>query len=146
MSATVGKRYDTAILFVHGMGEQQRGDTLTDMGEAVSEWLRRRLVEPSDAPTIRCATLRSDSQSTAAAAEAEITFGASEMPIRWLLKESRWADSFRPASFVETMLWGVSVGPWMMAYQANALRAGGPARRCCAGLRVSAKPCRPTAS
>ena len=128
------KRYDVGVLFVHGMGEQQRGDTLTDMGEAVSNWLRRRFA-PESEPTIRRATLRSDAAGAAEVAEVVISFDDTKIvdegtssataskPVRWLLRESRWADTFRPAGFVETMLWAISVGPWLMAYQFDGVRA-----------------------
>ncbi len=35
------KQYRLGLLFVHGMGEQERGDTITQMGDALTEWLRR---------------------------------------------------------------------------------------------------------
>ena len=37
------KTYRLGILFVHGMGQQERGDTITQMGDALTEWLRRWL-------------------------------------------------------------------------------------------------------
>ena len=51
------KTYRLGILFVHGMGQQERGDTITQMGDALTEWLRRWL--GNDRFSLRDATLRS---------------------------------------------------------------------------------------
>src|ERR1700750_3160281 len=32
---------DLGILFVHGIGQQRRGETLVEFGEPLAEWLRR---------------------------------------------------------------------------------------------------------
>lgn len=37
----MARDYQVGVLFVHGMGEQSRGDTIGDMGEALTDWLRR---------------------------------------------------------------------------------------------------------
>lgn len=37
------KPYRVGVLFVHGMGQQERGDTVTEMGDAMTEWLRHWL-------------------------------------------------------------------------------------------------------
>ncbi len=50
------KTYRLGILFVHGMGQQERGDTITQMGDALTEWLRRWL--GNDRFSLRDATLR----------------------------------------------------------------------------------------
>ena len=40
------KQYRLGLLLVHGMGEQERGDTITQMGDALTEWLRRWITPP----------------------------------------------------------------------------------------------------
>ena len=51
------RQYRLGLLFVHGMGEQERGDSITQMGDALTEWLRRWIRPPGNF-TIREATLR----------------------------------------------------------------------------------------
>lgn len=38
----------------------------------------------------------------------------------WLLSESWWAGSFRPASYRQTALWAIGVGSWVIASQLEA--------------------------
>ena len=116
------------ILFVHGMGQQERGDTLTQMGDAVSEWIRRAVQDdPNIDFSIRHAVLRS---ADSAPDDDEISLGATaHVTIRiadrrdasrtqeWLLAESWWADVFRPATFGETALWAIAVGPSVITGQ-----------------------------
>lgn len=116
------------ILFVHGMGEQARGDTLTQMGDAVSEWIRRAVQGNEDIDfSIRHAILRSGDHGPS---EDEVSLGATaHVTIRiadrrdasrtqeWLLAESWWADVFRPATFGETATWAIAVGPSVITGQ-----------------------------
>ena len=140
------EKAELGILFVHGMGEQQRGDTVTEMGGALYEWLHTHLRDAPLQPTIRHASLRSAHPEIGDGASIVITFdpptddetdvpaadsAASAPPAikvsdspRWMLRESWWAEAFQPASFVETALWAVGVGPWMIASQ-----LGGISRR-----------------
>ena len=125
------------ILFVHGMGEQERGDTITQMGDALTEWLRRWIkVDPTKDLVIREATLRDTPQATAPAtdlpndtAAQRVTGPAAHATVeiidkadparnqQWLLAESWWADAFRQATFGELVVWAISVGPWLIASQ-----------------------------
>lgn len=118
-------QYQLGILFVHGMGEQHRGDTLGEQGEAVVRWLQRRF--EGDATTrvrIGRVSLGGVDPSLRESAEIEISFQPrdetgppSQGTTRWLLSESWWAGSFRRASSIETLLWAVSAGPWLIAAQ-----------------------------
>lgn len=126
------------ILFVHGMGEQERGDTITQMGDALTEWLRRWVQElPGGDVVIREATLRDTPQPvapqtgpgtlerpaqrvTGPVAHATVELSRGEDPPerqQWLLAESWWADAFRQATFGELVTWAISVGPWLIASQ-----------------------------
>ena len=42
------QRLPVGILFVHGMGEQVQGDSVTEMGDALTEWLRKWLAPPQE--------------------------------------------------------------------------------------------------
>ena len=126
-----GRPYPLGILFVHGMGEQERGDTITHMGDALTEWLRKYLGH--DGFRLQDATLRSregvaagtTSHANSGRANATVILGAhenvQEPPEQWLLAESWWADAFRPASFGELAAWAIGVGPWLIASQASGL-------------------------
>ena len=127
------KDYRLGILFVHGMGEQERGDTITQMGDALTEWLRRWL--GNDRFSLQDATLRSreaaaagtTSPSTSGRANASVILnrkkGGPEDPgDQWLLAESWWADVFRPATLGELVAWAIGVGPWLIASQAAGLQ------------------------
>lgn len=126
------------ILFVHGMGEQERGDTITQMGDALTEWLRRWIKPmPGHDVVIREATLRDAPQAvpppvdpegpeapaqrvTGPVAHATVELiGGGDAPHsqEWLLAESWWADAFRQATFGELVTWAISVGPWLIASQ-----------------------------
>jgi hypothetical protein len=127
------KPYALGILFVHGMGEQARGDTITQMGDALTEWLRKYL--GNDRFRLEDATLRSRegaasggtaAPSNSGRANATVVLGddaeGQPPPQRWLLAEAWWADAFRPASFGELAAWAIGVGPWLIASQASGLR------------------------
>jgi hypothetical protein len=136
-------RAELGILFVHGMGDQQRGDTVTEMGGALYEWLHTHLRDAPLQPTIRHASLRSAHPEIGDGASIVITFDPpsddetaagtrtgtspqapaaklSDSP-RWILRESWWADAFAPASFLETAVWAFGAGPWMIASQLGAI-------------------------
>lgn len=135
------KPYALGILFVHGMGEQERGDTITQMGDALTEWLRRWL--GNDRFRLEDATLRgrdavaAGTTSPAASGRAHASVlltpkkGGPDPGERWLLAESWWADVFRPASLGELVAWAMGVGPWLIASQAAGLqhRLRPPGRR-----------------
>ena len=126
------KDYALGILFIHGMGEQARGDTITEMGDATTEWLRRWL--GNDGFRLEKAELRSR-EGAAAGTPSPATSGRGSATVvlrrsaeregegqRWLLAESWWADAFRPASFTELAWWAIGVGPWLIASQLAGLR------------------------
>ena len=124
---TPPKTYELGILFIHGMGEQASGDTITQMGDAITEWLRKWL--GNDRFKLQNATLRSR-EGTAAGTTSPATSGRANATVvlqrtndpgdegqAWLLAESWWADAFRPASFGELAWWAIGVGPWLIAGQ-----------------------------
>lgn len=125
------KDYELGLLFVHGMGEQERGDTITQMGDALAEWLRKQLANRGDETAatetdfrIREASLRGGESSGLAHASVEVsgTSDGVKTTQSWLLAESWWADAFRPATFSELVAWAIAVGPWLIASQEAGLR------------------------
>jgi hypothetical protein len=124
------KPYRVGVLFVHGMGEQEQGDSVTEMGDALTEWLRKWLapVEKSIVK-IREAKLRSGGQvlggqpdhPIGGQAHVSVTIGdeSTDPPVQqeWRLAESWWAATFRQATFFELVTWAFSAGPWLIASQ-----------------------------
>ena len=123
------KPYRLGVLFVHGIGEQQRGDTLTEMGDALISWFERTLeTDPEPIGDVRIwdASLRQGDDDVVGPAHLSVRMtikGFEEHPSDWLLAESWWADAFRPPSFAEFASWGVAVGPWVAVTQFLSLSA-----------------------
>ena len=138
------KQYAVGVLFVHGMGEQVQGDSVTEMGDALTEWLRKWLAPVEKSVfKIRDAVLRSGGQvlggepdhPIGGQAHVSVTIGDdSKTPPakqQWRLAESWWATTFRQATLFELVTWAFSAGPWLIASQRagiqNRLRsAAGP--------------------
>ena len=129
------KPYAVGVLFVHGMGEQVQGDSVTEMGDALTEWLRKWLSPVEKAVfKIREARLRSGGQvlggqpdhPIGGQAHVTVTIAdeSKEQPVQqeWLLAESWWATSFRQATFFELVTWAFSAGPWLIASQRAGLK------------------------
>jgi hypothetical protein len=110
--------FSLGILFVHGIGTQRKGETLTNFGGGLYQWLvsakdrgeRRhftdvtlgdaRLVAPED---------------PGAPAHASLTLHpVAQTPVRWLLAESWWAEAFAAPSFTDLASWGVNIVPWTL--------------------------------
>ena len=131
--------YDLGVLFVHGMGEQSRGDTLTEAGDALVQWLERwcerpphgTKLDPGDVHVVD-ASLRTEHDDelgmahmtlrlTLPVAEDAAT-GRSNKVVHWVLAESWWAEGFRPATFNQVAGWVLGIGPWVLATQFQGLR------------------------
>jgi hypothetical protein len=122
-------RFDLGVLLVHGIGEQQRGDTLTETADAVVEWLRRRIEERHQgAVTLLDVTLRRPSEDDIAPAHLALHLqvrhrdeGRDPISVRWLIAESWWAEAFRASSFTDVALWGLTVVPWVVSTHVTSL-------------------------
>lgn len=120
--------YDLGVLLVHGVGEQQRGDTLTEAGDLILEWLVRRAEATGSNADVELNLMdvadRQASTDDIASAHAVIRITPptkGRRPANWVVAESFWADVFRPATFTELASWGVFIGPWAFAAQARAI-------------------------
>lgn len=129
-SSPASKKYAVGVLFVHGMGEQVQGDSVTEMGDALTEWLRKWLAPVEKSVfKIRDAQLRSGGQvlggepdhPIGGQAHVSVTIGddTKSPPAKqeWRLAESWWATTFRQATFFELVTWAFSAGPWLIASQ-----------------------------
>ncbi len=120
--------YDLGILLVHGIGEQQRGDTLTEAGDQILDWLARRAQTTGSDAKVELNLMdvvdRQASTDEIASAHAVIRVTPPvkrRKPAYWVMAESFWADVFRPATFSELASWGIFIGPWAFAAQARGI-------------------------
>lgn len=103
--------HDLGVLFVHGIGQQTEGETLVRATDAVVEHFETRFgmggqveveaarLEPDTGPARAVLHLTPDQPGTAA-------------PQTWLLAESWWAQSFRPAGFSALLSWTLGFLPF----------------------------------
>jgi hypothetical protein len=109
-------RYDLGVLFVHGIGQQGRGRTLTAWADPLIRWLevwlRRESVEVGAA---ELGPLPEDPAGPAHVELRVVSCGrADDGPTtrRWLLTEAWWAEAFALPRFRELAFWGFAVLPW----------------------------------
>jgi len=120
-------QFDLGVLLVHGIGEQQRGDTLTEAGDQIFRWLQLRVETPSDRKgdvTVLEVVARPPSGDAISAAHAVVRIAPPEGVERakhWIVAEAWWAEVFRPATFNEMVGWCITVGPWVFATQVTGI-------------------------
>jgi hypothetical protein len=127
------------ILLVHGIGDQQRGRTLTQFGEplfiSLEKWMRHHgggaeleqviLRGNPGAPAHARVRLWHEDKSKKVATTSELskeaaeTDTAAEAPVetKWVLAESNWADAFERPGFESVAFWSIRVVPWFILTQ-----------------------------
>lgn len=123
--------YELGVLFVHGIGVQRRGETLTQCGGALVQGLQDLLGRTVSAPdlegrgagrvTVEQARLEDTSVGELPSAELRLddvqgmwrreTPWAGQPGSRWLLAESCWADAFPEPTLAEVLAWLVGTLP-----------------------------------
>ena len=104
------------MLFVHGIGQQHRGDTLLAAGESLHEWLARWFTEGKVARGhVHGGLLALDEAAPGAPAHVYTEMTQDDAGSDWWLAESRWAESFPPPGFADLAVWGFQVMPWTLA-------------------------------
>ncbi|MCA1705019.1 MAG: hypothetical protein LC808_17860, partial [Actinobacteria bacterium] len=101
------RRPSVGVLFVHGIGEQRRGDALTAGAEPllawVDSWAKGRPAREGSAiidndrepaATVVNAHLQNDPEDAAAPAYAQVLIADGDWDTEWLLAESCWAEEF----------------------------------------------------
>lgn len=118
------REHELGVLFIHGIGRQRRGETVTEFGDALIKWFDRwhRGASPEQSrPPLRLATgpaaidgLTEDPLLPANLTVEVLDESAGEPRVvsRWLLAEAWWAEAFTPVSFRELAVWGLQVVPW----------------------------------
>jgi hypothetical protein len=104
---------DVGVLFVHGIGEQQRADTLVQFGEALKGWLEQWLVDMDVKVTISTADL--NQTGTEVPAHARLNISGQRINSTWLLAESWWAASFQAPRYGDLWRWSIEVVPLAVA-------------------------------
>lgn len=115
-------RAELGVLFVHGIGEQARGETLIQFGEPVLDWVRdwvRVRGEPDRyiaAPL--SARIREPLADHGAPAHAEVLVGEIKDGVtqgqQWLFAEAWWGAQVLPPSIAEFTTWLLSRGGWTL--------------------------------
>src|SRR5438445_7008972 len=108
-------RAAVGLLFVHGIGQQKRGQTLAQCEESICKWLSlwlgskvvldRGYAYRTDAPS-------SDPKAPAFAHLYLRSAGSNECLSHWLFAESWWAESFEAPQYHDVARWGISILPW----------------------------------
>ena len=100
--ALQNRDHSIGILFVHGIGKQQQGETLDRCSRPIIEYLGERA-------HVRTADICGDDEVPANTVV--------DMPgegVSWLLAESWWAKQFLPPGFGELAPWLLTIGPYMV--------------------------------
>jgi hypothetical protein len=104
------KKHALGVLFIHGIGEQQRGDTLLRCAEPLADWLQK-WSEGAEVPAPPSPT---DTHLGPAHDEPAHTTLRGQLPteheVDWLLAESWWAETYRPPGPMAIAPWVWSVG------------------------------------
>lgn len=111
-AATTGKRHHLGVLFVHGIGNQTAGSTLTAFGTPIVEWLHARAARAGDTGAhvrVGATTLVG---AGAEPATSELVLVSAHGERRWLLAEAWWAESFPMAEFRAVAEWSLVIVPW----------------------------------
>ncbi len=141
------KDYELGVLVVHGIGNQRRGQTLTQWADALVRWLESWSVDEqvtwrSPVASITEASLQPVGEP--AHLTMKLRFepddpsghhpGAVQTQ-RWLLAEGWWAGTFEPPTFGELWSWSFVSVPATAAMHANAIVRSAVAR-----FRFSSSP------
>jgi hypothetical protein len=97
------------ILFVHGIGQQRRGDTLTRFGDPLVHWLTQVFPDTH----IARASFASEGHTTRpSTAELNLRDRQNSIDVRWITAEGFWGDAVITPSFTDMLRWALQVLPW----------------------------------
>ncbi|MCK8607918.1 hypothetical protein [Agromyces sp. C10] len=115
--------HDVGLLFVHGIGEQQRGSFLVEAGDSLVGYLRSEdfTARLGGAPMARLGSVSIPIDEPASAVvEFEAAPGRAATPgsASWLLAESNWARAFVPPGAGTTLRWILLRTPGLVVVRA----------------------------
>ena len=99
------KPYKLGVLFVHGIGEQAKGETLLRFGDPCISWLERWLQKNGE-------KLRVEDVQIAEEVPTDVSIGCMGKSEKILFRESWWAEKFLPPPIHELSWWLLLVGTW----------------------------------
>ncbi len=102
------KTHSLGVVLVHGIGEQESGDTLVEVGDAMCDWFERRGIDAAPG-TVSLMSDDGASYTASDMASAELT------GIRWLMVEARWAKTFGAPGSSGVLFWAFKVLPHTLA-------------------------------
>ena len=114
------------VLFVHGIGDQKRGDTLPWAGDPLCNWLSRWASQDQDTPQSQAAKPRLSNTRLTRPVPSEqdappytAVYFPSSFPGRtagkeWILAESWWATEFLPPTYSEALPLALTIFPWFI--------------------------------
>jgi uncharacterized membrane protein YgdD (TMEM256/DUF423 family) len=119
---------DLGVLFVHGIGEQKQGETLTSFADALSGWFSSWItdgcyVEPGIGPLDPAEVVLSRTElapGDALPAQSVLTVRADDElggERTWLLRESWWAGTFQQPKTSTLLKWMLGILPYMVVEQ-----------------------------
>jgi hypothetical protein len=134
------------VLFVHGVGEQKRGETLSSAANPMLAWLRSWLGFSGVGKISQNHTLLDiNAAGDPAHLEFELNINNPHEEHRWVFAESHWAESFIPPTSLALFVWVISVGPALLLHRIHRLLQSKILDLLGAGLpyRGTGKPLRP---
>lgn len=115
----IAARSDVGVLFVHGIGEQAKGQTLARFADPVLKLILSWAVAGTETTAeLTGGSTSSSANADPAAATLTVTHAGSSKRIEFA--ESWWAASFAPGGYTRTAFWGIRF-VWRVI---NRLRAG----------------------
>jgi hypothetical protein len=95
------------ILLIHGIGQQTRGGTLSQVGDALQNWLDKMRLNPR----ITYSVLINDDPTKFSPANAHLELTTDGTKREWLLAEGFWADAILAPQFSDVLQWSFKAVP-----------------------------------
>jgi hypothetical protein len=106
------------VLFVHGIGEQKRGETLVTWLDALLDTIGAATLDRVST-NIELADLKSPAHATDdGPAHAVVRIKGEKGEERWLVAEAWWAETFAAPTFRQLVSWSVRAVPWSLTMHA----------------------------
>lgn len=125
-SGPMPARYALGVLWVHGIGEQEQGETLTQFGTPVVEWITRWLAPDAGKPVrgvarVERAHLHDPGLDDGAPAHATLSLRVAsgddaECQQEWLFAEGWWGTQVIEPKLRPFLAWLVTRGPWVLLF------------------------------
>lgn len=116
--ARLDRQISLAVLLVHGIGEQHRGDTLLTWLDAIVGTIEAATRNRVSADVEWAELGKGSDASGGTPAHATIRIRGDGIDERWLAVEAWWAQTFTAPSFAQLVTWSFRAIPWTIAMHA----------------------------